>query len=756
MEARQDHNAGAFAQNAPCESVRELAALLQKSLPQLDIKLAVDSCGFASRGAKPWGEGVTSVHGELHNDSVIAVAFELLECPSRARLRLGKFLELVSELDEKCRLARPQEPPPEEQAALWVSLEVAATPLSLTRQDALMGEVERLNGVARSLQAEMPRRLNPDRLDEQYKGLGEHLQPVHPWEVQDGSDQTTLREWAGQVQAFLQGGASVALVSPYAVARELSLAVLASVTAESGRSLGLTVSPRINAATLIQIVEKAPGTVAVPGSSISLGSNAYEMSNEMRSLLRVLSSRGRPAVFTGSFSELQSLFSGGQGGSTDPLRPIVRRVPRISTEALADFTVYRAAAGAGGIGESKRRELAGEVLEALEGLGPETQKRILPMVAVRRVRTWMAGQEEDEAVQAYAATIAGFKETLGGLGHETRASRAPAVQSCFARRLTDPQFLGMLQDRLLGQDRALAELAERLRMECLTRPSHQPFRYCAQGTPGTGKSESAVLLARHLEVPYINIDAASMPDYYTASAQLLGSGRGIVGSYKSGRLEQAAKHHRGAVVEVSDLDHARPAVRSCLADLFLQILETGEGQTATGAMFSCANLILAFTVNLPEGKDEQIHRPLGFCGTVSREQATAQVNTEIKRMLSSAFLSRIGSPILFGPLDAAALAQIVDRTVTEAARRAAGQLGGLIEHVETAPALGRRVVENLASDLLAFGARGVVERARSLTTEALMRARAAGTLPGSRALILHANADGTLSIEPKRGEDPDA
>src|SRR5512137_1250561 len=122
---------------------------------------------------------------------------------------------------------------------------------------------------------------------------------------------------------------------------------------------------------------------------------------------------------------------------------------------------------------------------------------------------------------------------LSGLSPRPRAGRAPEVQERFTRVLTDPGLLPFLEDHLLAQDQALEQLVSRLVMESLTRPSHQPIRYCAQGPPGTGKSESAVLLAQRLGIPYVNIDAASMPDYYTASSQLLGSGRGIVMSYQS-------------------------------------------------------------------------------------------------------------------------------------------------------------------------------------------------------------------------------
>jgi ATP-dependent Clp protease ATP-binding subunit ClpA len=228
---------------------------------------------------------------------------------------------------------------------------------------------------------------------------------------------------------------------------------------------------------------------------------------------------------------------------------------------------------------------------------------------------------------------------------------------------------------LIGQENALADLHKRLYTEALTRPAHQPIRYCAQGTPGNGKSESTILLARKLGIPYVNIDAASMTDFHTASAQLLGSSRGLVGSYQAGRLESIAREHQGAVVEVSDLDHALPHVRAPLADLFLQLLESGEAQSANGSRFSCANLILAFTINLPDGKDESVRRRFGFGPALEEEEIQGRINKEVKSLFSSAFLSRIGEPILFRELNKSALAEITKKAAIKAIDTALERLG---------------------------------------------------------------------------------
>ena len=84
----------------------------------------------------------------------------------------------------------------------------------------------------------------------------------------------------------------------------------------------------------------------------------------------------------------------------------------------------------------------------------------------------------------------------------------------------------------------------------------------------------------------------------------------------------------------------------------------------------------AFTMNLPGGTDETVRKRIGFNDAVSRRDVTADVAVHIKRMLSGAFLSRVGLPI--------AVADAVDE-VREAAAyvtRARGGHGAVREAAE--------------------------------------------------------------------------
>lgn len=128
----------------------------------------------------------------------------------------------------------------------------------------------------------------------------------------------------------------------------------------------------------------------------------------------------------------------------------------------------------------------------------------------------------------------------------------------------------------------------------------------------------------------------------------------------------------GVVLEISDLDHAPPSVRSYLADLFLQLLETGEVQSAVGATSSCPKILFAFTMNLPDGKDEHLHGGIGFTQTASREDLSREAGMQIKRMLSGAFLSRVGGPVLFEPLGQSAMVTVLERAISGAVQAACG------------------------------------------------------------------------------------
>jgi hypothetical protein len=741
MEVQQSN---AWGDEAPQAALRQVADLFSKAV-SLELKLASDGTSFtlsARSGTQP--QGILSAVGRLGDDAVISVKAEIFSGPEDVRVSAIQFCWLLSSLGEKIRLC----PPPDDAAlvgSLWAELKVKAAPMSLLRSGSLLTELKNLNQLAKLLQAELPAAITDSALAKLYAELSGTLSPVFPVGVIAPSAAAELFDFGRRTMDFLSAGLCVALAAPYPILLDAALAALALAGRERNRTLGRLELPSINARGLLELARKAPGTIAASVVTLSLGSSPYELGNEAQSMLAGLTEANTPAVFYGRFEDHQAVFHGGQGGLSDPLRPVLIHAPEIPLELLARFAVTAAGRNQGGLPLSALDELAAGVLAALNGLPPAKQMKILPVVSRKAVSAWASGRKLSPAGMAeFASITAGLSETLSGLSARPRAKRSPQVQDLLTRVLTDPALLRYYQEHLLAQDQALLCLVNRLAGEALTRPPHQPIRYCALGTPATGKSESAALLARRLGVPFVNIDAASMSDYHTAAAQLLGSGRGIVGSHQSGRLEQAAKHHAGAVVEVSDIDHAVPAVQSYMSDLFLQVLDAGEAQSSMGPKFSCANLIFAFTMNLPGGLDERIRKSMGFSRTPSRQEVARGMAVEVKSMLSAAFLSRIGTPIVFDPLEGSALVEIVGRAVQNAVRAAAERLGFAVAAVTVDPGAGEAVLATFQSNLASFGARALLEHARGLSARAVLSWARSGPAKDSVSLSVSAGAGGEL------------
>ena len=730
------------------EALNQIADLLNK-MASWNLSMGHDGCSFSlltTQNTKPCG--ILSAYGKLEG-SQISVKLELFRGPEDVRISSAAFFQILSKLGERIRLSQPHTEV-DGQKSLWVELRVQAVPLSITRAEFLLNEIKNLKDMAMLLQGELPCMQSDSELVKLYTPFADILDPVFPATNSETQQENDLMEWARDVCEFLSGSINVAIASEYPIYVEAALVKIAGLLREQGRNLGNLIVPAVNARGLLDICKKAPGTVAVSAAKISLGSNPYEMANEMVSLLTSLSDIHNPVVFTGKYQELQALFHGGQGSVADPIRPVLRRVPQISMQTLTRFALTVAGRRKGGITHAALDELAMVALVALKTIPEAQQARILPPLAMRMVAMWNSGEKKQiENISAFVAKTAAVSETLCGLSARPKAYRKKEIQEHFTRVLTGSELLSYFQSHLLAQDRALLQLCQHLEMECLTRPLHQPLRYCVQSPPGTGKSQSAVLLAKILEVPFINIDAASMSDHHTASSQLLGSGRGIVGSHQSGRLEQAAKHHTGVVIEVSDLDHAKPSVRASLADLFLQVLDTGEAQSATGAMFSCANVILVFTMNLPGGMDEHLHKGFGFTYSHNRGDMKRRVASEIKSMLSGAFLSRVGSPIVFEPLSGEALALIVERTIKQATLMAASQLKRLISDVVIETGTGETVLKGLEVSLISYGARALLEHGRSLAAQAVLRWVREEGPSQSRVLIVSADHHRRLIINTK-------
>ena len=722
------------------DTIRQVANLLNKKLSH-DLRFNPDGNSFFTNSKTEKENGISAILGTLTEDNIIIIKLALVRTDRTLRIDAGKLFAHLSNLGERVRVCMPVAEEADK-TTLWAEIKIRAAPMSIARENVFLDELDRLEKMARLLQLEIPVAEEHAALETKYKDIRDRIEPVLPLRSDLILQNKGLLSWAEEIQDVLSSGTSVAVESGCTVTLDFMLAVMAAVAAKRGETYGKFIQATLDIKKLVDLTKASPGIVIIPAVCISMNTGVYDVANETRVMLNSLAAFLKPVVFIGKQAELQAVFSGGQGGGNDPLAPVVRHAPEIPVEKLVHYSIVSAGKQIGGISRSSEEELADQVSVSLSDLDPVEQKRLLQITARKTVSDWARGNKTDQnGCKKFIARIGEQSETFGGLSPRPRALRSPLVQERFNELAGDPAFNAYFKKHLLAQDLAVDELCNRLVSEVLTRPPHQPIRFCAEGTPATGKSEFCVLLARRLAVPYVNIDAASMPDYHMAVTQLLGSGRGFVGSQQAGRLEQIAKHHAGAVVEVSDLDHAPADVRAGLPDLFLQTLETGEAQAASGAMFSCSNLIFGFTMNLPGGMDEAVQKGIGFQKRPSRRAIQKDVIAEMKRLLSGAFLSRIGTPILFQPLDGNALASILEKAMRQAVLSAAGRFRIHIKEIKLEDNLGNRVKRSIDVNIISFGARALLEQGRSMAAGAFVELRRQVSNLDGKTLVLLLNKE---------------
>lgn len=728
------------------EVLKHIGSFCARTL-QLEITTRTSEGCFICKPADSGRKGILEVKGEINDTGQLHITMLLSRWPAHLPVPVDEIWNHLAGLNSRIRLL-PAQLEAGDCYGLRAVLPVHATLMGFARATAFQEELLKISEFAACLQQQIPAPLNEAGLESAYQPVRDVLDPVLPLPAELSSTAAGLQSIFLDIADFLSAGVTVALASHREVEQSFALAGLARALLDRGSSLGWPRHSFIQSKAILEMAEKAPGRVVIPAIRLSMASNPYEVGHEMRTILSALSQAGKPVLFCGSYAELQSILHGGQGADNDPLQPAIFSLQPIDLHLLVVFTVQQVAAKFGGIARLAQQAIAAEVTTVLETVPPSEQRRVLPSLIRHTVQRWKGPSAGGPAPALSLAQRLGQRhETFGGISPRPRACRHVQVQNRYTQVMTDPDLLPRFTQTLLGQDQALRELVLWLRKEAATRPDHQPIRWVAQGMPGTGKSESAVLLARWLSIPYVNIDAVSMPDFHTAASQLLGSGRGIVMSHLPGRLEQVAKHHAGCVVEIIDLDHALPHVRAPLADLWLQVLETGEAQSATGSLFSCANLILAFTMNLPDGADETVRKGISFNNFVSRKDIRQRVLKKLKEMLSSAFISRVGQPILYDPLDAATRALILERTMVQAVQIAARRMGWDEIQVMLTPDVGMALLQELKEGPANQGAREVLERSRSLAANAFLGFFKDNPSLPPRGLRIVTRKEGILDVE---------
>jgi len=232
-----------------------------------------------------------------------------------------------------------------------------------------------------------------------------------------------------------------------------------------------------------------------------------------------------------------------------------------------------------------------------------------------------AGGSTSGAAAQPAPNTAELKQKLAALNTELEQvqGESPMIRVCVDAQIVGSVISGwtgipigkMLKDevatvlaldqhlgkRVIGQDHALAAIAERIRTSkaSLEDPTKPIGVFMLVGPSGVGKTETALALADLLyggERNMVSINMSEFQEAHTVST-LKGSPPGYVGYGEGGVLTEAVRRRPYSVVLLDEVEKAHPDV----LELFFQVFDKGNMEDSEGREIDFKNTIILLTSN---------------------------------------------------------------------------------------------------------------------------------------------------------------
>jgi ATP-dependent Clp protease ATP-binding subunit ClpB len=200
-----------------------------------------------------------------------------------------------------------------------------------------------------------------------------------------------------------------------------------------------------------------------------------------------------------------------------------------------------------------------------------------------------------------------------------------------------------LRDRVVGQDAALAAVANAIRRSRsgLSDP-HRPIgSFLFLGPTGVGKTELARAVAEFLfddERAIVRLDMSEYMEKHSV-ARMIGAPPGYVGYEEGGQLSEAIRRRPYSVVLLDEIEKAHPDVFNVL----LQILDDGRLTDGKGRTVDFRNTVIIMTSNVGSSA---IFDLMEKDPKKARDEAMAA----LRQLFRPEFLNRIDDIVLFRPL----------------------------------------------------------------------------------------------------------
>ena len=253
----------------------------------------------------------------------------------------------------------------------------------------------------------------------------------------------------------------------------------------------------------------------------------------------------------------------------------------------------------------------------------------------------------------------------------------------------------ILHEHVIGQDEAVKAVSEAvIRARAGIKDPNRPIgSFIFLGPNGVGKTELAKTLAEVLfddERNMVRIDMSEYMEKHTVS-RLIGAPPGYVGYDEGGQLTEAVRRHPYSVILLDEIEKAHADVFNVL----LQVLDDGRLTDGKGRIVDFKNTLIIMTSNL--GSNEIMKAQ----GSMDREK----IQQMLMNFFRPEFLNRVDDIVVFKPLQAEQIKEIVKLVLRELGDRLNKQLELTLTYTDEAvaflakagfdPAFGARPLKRL-------------------------------------------------------------
>lgn len=238
--------------------------------------------------------------------------------------------------------------------------------------------------------------------------------------------------------------------------------------------------------------------------------------------------------------------------------------------------------------------------------------------------------------------------------HRKNGIALDAIRSVKPEAKQEPMAPKIKKD-LFGQDHAVDQVVQVLEYSLAgMQDDNKPLgSFLFVGPTGVGKTELAKLLAREMKAHFERIDMSEFMEQHSV-AKLIGAPPGYVGFDQGGRLTKTIEKNPRCVLLLDEMEKAHPRIQ----DILLQAMDNARITDSQGNPINLKNVLILMTSNA--GTKDLNKRQVGFASSAGPQKMDEKA---INDFFSPEFRGRLNGVVIFNPLDAKYMLEIVDKNI---------------------------------------------------------------------------------------------